>query len=170
MDPIREGLIRLADKSSAIFQLVTQTFGFLPDGRELVAAEKGPTGLTVSFSDRSEEGWLPFSINIPTNSEFSHANMGLLTRVAHWTIRDHPRAVLDHLLARNEGFPEADPRAKRGQKFSLDDGVEVIVAGSERHNMTFLIVTQERDPEAVQEGIQARLRTTAERYRREDSP
>ncbi|MGD2122250.1 MAG: hypothetical protein PVJ76_10925 [Gemmatimonadota bacterium] len=169
MDPIREGLIRFADKGSAIFQLVTRTFGFLPDGRELVKVEKGADGLQITFSDRSEEGWPPFSVNLPSNSEFSHASMGPLTRVAHWTVRDHPQAVTDHLIAHNEGFPEPDPRARKGQKFSLDDGVEVIVGGSERHDLTLLIVTQERDPDAIQEGMKARLRATAKRYGRRDS-
>jgi hypothetical protein len=95
--------------------------------------------------------------------------MGFLTRAAHWTLREHPQDVLDHLRAHNEGFPDPDPEARKGQRFPLENGVEVLVAGSERHKMTFLFVTQKRDPDAIQEGIKARVQNTARKYRRDDS-
>mgnify|MGYP001827006588 CR=1 FL=1 len=66
MDPIREGVMRFADKGSSVFQMVTQIFGLLPDGRELIRTEEKETSLRVSFSDRSDEGLSLIHISEPT--------------------------------------------------------------------------------------------------------
>jgi hypothetical protein len=166
MDPIRKGLIRFVDKTSGAFQMVTQIFGFLPDGRELVRTEEGAAGITVHFSDRSDDGWPPFSITIPRVAEFSNANMGFLTRGAHWTVPETPEDVIDHLTGHNNGFPEPNPGSGGPQKFEWEDGVKVRVVGSDRHNLTLLLVTQERAADAMQEAMTAKLRASRDKWRR----
>ena len=165
MDPIREGLLRFADRTSSTFQMVTRIFGFMPDGRELIETKEGAAGLTVSFSDRADEGWPPFSLTLPRGSHFSQASMGLLTRGAHWNIREHPENVIDFLLGHNEGFPEPDQAFRGRQRFDMGNGARVTVGGSDRHAITLLFVTQERDPDSMQEGMMNKLRSSRDQFR-----
>ncbi len=165
MDPIREGVIRFIDKTSSTVQMVTRAFGFMPDGRELIRTDDGAAGLTVSFSDRADEGWPPFSLTIPREAHFALASMGLLTRQAQWHIRLHPEDVMDFLLGHNEGFPEPDPNPHERHKFEMDDGVTVIVGGSDRRAITLLFVTQARDPDSMQESMMNKLRASEAQFK-----
>ncbi|MBT8396073.1 MAG: hypothetical protein HKO65_07575 [Gemmatimonadetes bacterium] len=163
MDPIREGIIQIADNVSAGLQNACQTFGFLPDGRELVDMSETDHGLKVAFSDRSEEGWPGFTVNLPAEALFSHAWIGFLARRAAWTVRQAPKAVVDHLSAYNEGFPAPGRRSYRGWTFLLDDGVEIGVGGA-RDGIVFLAVKQTREPESIGDAIKARNSRYKERW------
>jgi len=155
MDPLREGIVQLADKASLGIQNACQTFGFLPDGRELIDISSTEFGLGVTFSDRSAEGWPGFNLNLPSSAAFSHAMTGFLSRGAFWTIKQSPATVTRHLSDRNEGFPAfaGDPRGRR--VLSLDNGVKITVGMASRKS-TLLSVVQARDPDSIADAIRAR--------------
>jgi hypothetical protein len=164
MDPIREGVLKFFDKTSFALQNAGQTFGFLPDGRELVQISEVATGLTVTFSDRADEGWPGFSLSIPPEASFSHATMGILTRTGFWDVPLAPKAVADHLANNNHGFPAPDRSSASGRSFSLNDDVEVKVAGS-RQRGSFLVVKQTRDADSIEDAIRARSKAYEARWR-----
>jgi hypothetical protein len=164
MDPIREGIAQIADKVSWAFQNAFQTFGFLPDGRELVELSETDAGTTATFSDRSDEGWPGFSVNIPKEATFHQANMSFLGRRAQWVVAMAPKAVVDHLTVHNDGFPEPDRRPGGGWNFVLDGGVEVGVATPPR-GYVLLAVKQARDPDSIEDVIRAKSEAYKERWR-----
>ena len=155
MDPLREGIVQLADKASLIVQNTFQTFGFLPDGRELIDVSSTEFGLTVTFSDRSAEGWPGFSLNIPSSAVFSHAMTGFLSRGAFWTVRQNPATVVQHLSDRNEGFPAITKDSRGRRAMALVHGVKVKFAAPSR-KVTLLTVVQTRDPDSIADAIRAR--------------
>ena len=163
MDPIREGIIQIADKASFGLQTAFQTFGFLPDGRELVDTSESGAGLKATFPDRSDEGWPGFSVNIPSEAVFSHAMIGFLARRAHWTLRLSPGAVIDHLSTHNDGFPAPGRRSHRGWTFLLKNRVEIGVGGA-RDGIMFLAVGQTRLPDSIEDAVKARNRRYKERW------
>jgi len=163
MDPIREGIIQIADNVSAGLQNAFQTFGFLPDGRELVAVSETDAGLKATFPDRSDEGWPEFAVNIPAEAVFSHAWIGFLARRAAWTVRQAPKAVVDHLSANNEGFPAPGRRSYRGWTFLLEEGVEIGIGGA-RDGIIFLAVKQTREPDSIEGAVRARNSRYKERW------
>ena len=163
MDPIREGIIQIADNVSAGLQNAFQSFGFLPDGRELVEISETDDGLNVVFSDRSDEGWPGFSVNIPAEAAFSQAMIGFLARRASWTLRQGPKAVVDHLSSHNDGFPAPGRRSHRGWTFLLENGVEIGI-GDAMDGIVFLAVRQTREPDSIQDAIRARNQRYKERW------
>jgi len=163
MDRIREGIVQFVDKASFLVQNTFQTFGFLPDGRELVEVSETEGGLTVAFSDRSNEGWPGFSLNIPGEAALSHAMIGFLSRSAFWTVLLSSRAVVDHLSNRNTDFP-APGRGPEGRwTFSLNDQLKVR-AGRTRDGVTLLWVTQTRAADSIGDAIRARQASFKERW------
>lgn len=169
MDPIREGIIKATDEVSTLFQHVTRSFGFLPDGRELVTSVEGETGLQVTLSDRADEGWPPVSFQIPREAEFSHATMGTLTRVAGWSIPLAPESILDFLVAHNPQLPDPKKAGSRSAwKFRLSEKTNLQIAGTGRP-VSGLWVTQTRKPEDLREAVRARARATRARWTRESS-
>jgi hypothetical protein len=158
MDPIREGIVRFVDKTSFTFQNVFQIFGFLPDGRELLEVDQTEEGQTVTFSDRTEEGWAGFSLNIPANASLSHATAGFLSRSAIWWVRSDPDAVVAHVWEKNEGYPRPKRKSRRVGAFHLEDNVEVQIGGSDEKGVTILVVTQSREPDALADAMKARSR------------
>jgi hypothetical protein len=163
MDPIRKGIVQLADEASFLVQHVCQTFGFLPDGRELVKVSESNAGLTAAFLDRSDEGWLGFTLNLPADASFSHATIGILSRSAFWWVRLSPKAVVNHLSTHNDGFPARGLDSGRGGSFSLENHVKVQVGGT-RNGVSLLVVTQTRDPDSIRDTIRARSSSFRERW------
>jgi len=163
MDPIRKGIVRFVDEASFAVQNACQTFGFLPDGRELVEISETDAGFTVSFSDRTEEGWPGFGLNIPAEAFFSQATGGILTRAAFWTVRSSPKAVLEHLSSNNDGFPGPEQGSERGRTFSLNDQVEIKVGGRGK-GVSFLVVKQTREPDSIEDAVRARVSSYKDRW------
>ncbi len=163
MDPIREGIVRFADNVSSVFQTVCQTFGFLPDGRELVKVTESDAGLTVAFSDRTDEGWPGFSLNIPAEAVFSHAMIRFLARRASWAMRLSSKAVVDHLSTYNDEFPSQDQDSGRGGGFSLENHVKVQIIDTGK-GVSLLVVTQSRDPDSIKDAIRARSSSFREQW------
>ena len=163
MDPVREWIVTVADRASFGIQNAFQTFGFLPDGRELVELSETEVGLKAVFPDRSDDGWSGFTLNIPAESVFSHAMIGFLGRRVQWTVELSPRAVVSHLSTHNEGFPEPDRRSRWGRNFSLENGIEVGVFGSGK-GISMLAVRQLREPESIVDAIKARSASYKERW------
>ena len=163
MDPIREGIIQIADTAAFGLQNAFQTFGFLPDGRELVAMSGTEAGLDVTFPDRSDEGWPGFTVNIPADAVFSHAMIGFLARRASWTVRLPAKALIDHLSTRNDGFPAPGHRSYRGWTFVLENGVEIGI-GDARDGIMFLGIRQTREADSIEDAIRARNVRYKERW------
>ena len=84
MDMIRDGIANFADNWSRGWGQMFQTFGILPDGRELVEVTEEESGIVVGFSDRTEEGWPGFQLHLPSEAIFDQASNTLLERRASW--------------------------------------------------------------------------------------
>ena len=155
MDPIREGIVRFADKASGLVQNTFQIFGFLPDGRELVDVSDTEGGLMAAFSDRSDEGWGGFHVHLPAGVVFSHATIGFLSRKAFWAVRLPAKAVVDHLSGNNGEFPKPKRTGESRWSFWPDPQLEISVAGT-RKGITMIWVTQTREPVSIEDAIKAR--------------
>lgn len=156
MDPIRRGILEIADVVSTSVQNACQTFGFLPDGREMVTGAQSSAGLRVEFSDHSDEGWPGFSLLLPADAVFSHAMSGVLSRTAIWKVMRAVEEVIDHFPRDPEGpSPEFKHRGERTHRASLGERVDITLAGATA-GWTGISVSQTRDPDSIASTLEAR--------------
>lgn len=147
MDAFRRGLWRLADDVSFAFQNAGKTFGFLDDGRDLVAISGADDGLVVTFPDHSDEGWPEVRVGLPDGARFIYAANGPLRRVAMWSVGRAESEVLEELSS-NPDVPPLEPRAAGGRVATLGANATLSVRGVTADS-TALSVKQVREPEAI---------------------
>ena len=87
--------MRVADDISFIIQNAGKTFGFLDDGRDLVAVTGDEDGPVATFPDHSDEGWPEVRVGLPAGAEFVYAANGPLSRVAIWSVGRVESEVLE---------------------------------------------------------------------------
>lgn len=155
MNPISTSLVHFIDRASFTLQNAFQTFGFLPDGRELVEITDAGAGQRVTFSDHSDEGWEGFSLNVPGEASFTHALQGVLRREAYWWIPLPAQAVAAHLLEYNELASSPDIPIGKSGSFPLSRNAKAQILGI-RDGASVLVVSQVRNPENLREAVKAR--------------
>lgn len=164
MDAIRRGLLRVADDVSLAFQNAGKSFGYLDDGRDLVAMSGDDASPVVTFPDHSDEGWPEVRVGLPVGSVFRSAMNGPLSRVATWRVARTESEVLKELSA-SPDVPPLEPTAGGGVVATFGANA-ILKVKSVNVESTWLSVTQLREPEAI--GVV--LRNRAARHRRGRDP
>ena len=147
MDAFRTGLIRIVDNISVNFQNAGKIFGFLEDGRDLVAISDGKRGRVATFRDHSDEGWPEVRVGLPADARFVSASSGWLTRVAMWEVEGAESEVLEELSS-NPDVPVFESRAGGGVVATLGLDATLEVKGV-KPELTMLRFKQVREPEAI---------------------
>ena len=154
MDAFRRGSMRVADDISLIIQNAGKTFGFLDDGRDLVAVTGDKDGRVATFPDHSDEGWPEVRVVLPAGAEFIYAANGPLSRVAIWSVGRVESEVLEELSS-NPDAPRFEPRARGGVTATLGGNVTIKIRGVKAKS-TVLSMRQVREPESIVEVLQNR--------------
>jgi len=154
MDAFRRGLLRTADDISLAFQNAGKTFGFLADGRDLVAISDGDGGPVATFPDHSDEGWPEVRVGLPVDAKFAYAASGPLTRLARWKVGGTESQVLEELSS-NTDVPPFESRANGGFVAALGLNATLTVKGATAE-LILLSFEQVREPEAIRTTIQNR--------------
>lgn len=149
-----ERFMGVADDLSFIVQNAGKSFGFLPDGREHVEVEEGPSGPVVTFANHADEGWPELRVGLPESTTFNYAAAGPVTRIATWTVDAEMDAVLGELAAHPE-VPDFERGTGRKVDIALDDDAELRVA-PHGEGRTGLLLRQRRDPGVVPEVLKRR--------------
>jgi len=153
-----ERFMGAADDLSFIVQNAGKSFGFLPDGREHVEVEEGPSGPVVTFVDHADEGWPTLRVGLPGSATFNYAAAGPITRVATWTVDAGLDPVLRELAAHPE-VPDFERGTGRRVAIPLGDDAELRVA-PHGEGGTGLFLRQRRDPSVVPEVLNRRYDAT----------
>ena len=146
MNAFGRGLFRTADDISLALQNAGKTFGFLDDGRDLIAISDGDGGLVATFPDHSDEGWPEIRVGLPAGARFVYAAIGPLTRVARWKVGGTESEVLEELRS-NTDVPSFRSRAGGGVVATLGFNAALKVKGA--GELTLLSFEQIREPEAI---------------------
>ena len=156
MDAFRRGLVRAADDFSLAFQNAGKSFGFLDDGRDLIAMSGDDAAPVVTLPDHSDEGWPEVRVGLPVGSVFRSAINGPLSRVATWSVARTASEVLRELSS-NPDVPRLERRAGGGVVATLEANA-ILKVKSVNAESTWLLVKQLREPEAI--GVVLRNRAT----------
>ncbi len=156
MDPIRAGLLRIADDISLALQNAHRSFGFYSDGRDFVQVRETESGLLGEFPDHTDEGWPALAFQLPADAAFQRASSGVLTRDALFTSA-HSGADLERRFA--EAGSAVRNHSESGWSARLSDEAVMRVTSPRSHfgvpsPPSAILIAQRRTPDAIGQALQ----------------
>ncbi len=153
MDPIRTKALEIVDSVDQTVRGAAQIFGFLSDERDRLDVSTLEDCVEVRFADRADEGWPGFAVSLPKSFTFFITTSSVLTRQA--TFRS--RAPLEQVEA--ELTAAAIRRTSSGREWTIDRGNGVTLKVGVSTRASFVVISQRRDPDAIQASLKRRVRT-----------
>ena len=156
MDPLRTGLLRIADDFSLAVQNAARSFAFYSDGRDFVQLRETESGVSGEFPDHTDEGWPALQFQLPNGTQFQRASSSLLTRNAFFT-SSHSVADLERWFS--ELGLVVTQRSGSRWTATLGEGAEVRAIEPKSHfgvtsPPSAILITQRRTPDSLVQAIQ----------------